>query len=98
MPQVYFLPDAEAETSAAQEWYDMRAMGLGDRFFAAVDSVVSRMADKPEQFPVAHGSLRRAMIFRFPYALIFRIEAEGVYVVACAHTSRAPFYWRNSRQ
>lgn len=98
MVPVYFLPAAAAELSAAQEWYDARAEGLGDRFFAAVDSVLPRIGDNPRQFPVAHDDLRRALVTRFPYALFFRVETEGVYVVACAHTSRAPFYWQQGRQ
>jgi hypothetical protein len=98
MLPVYFLPAADAELCAAQEWYDARAEELGERFFAAVDALLPRIAENPLQFFVAHENLRRAMVKRFPYALYFRIEAEGVYVVACAHTSRAPFYWQQGRQ
>jgi len=34
------------------------------------------------------------MVKRFPYALYFCVEADGIYILACAHTSRAPLYWR----
>jgi len=94
MLPVYFLPVAEAELVAAQTWYDERAAGLGDRFFFAVDGVVSRIGGNAVQFPLIRGELRRALVPRFPYALFFRVEDERAYVVACAHTSRAPFYWR----
>jgi plasmid stabilization system protein ParE len=91
---VYFLPAAEAELQEAQDWYDTRVEGLGDRFFAAVDALLPRIGDNPEQFPTAYTNLRRVMVRRFPYALYFRIEAEGVYVIACFHTSRDPRQWR----
>lgn len=90
---VYFLPTAEAELLAAQAWYDEQAEGLGDRFFDAVDRVVARIDGNPRQFPVMRATLRRALVPRFPYALFFRMEGDAAYVVACAHTSRAPFYW-----
>jgi len=93
MTPVYFLPSAEAELLAAQAWYDARAGGLGDRFFRAVDGVAARIADNAQQFPMVRGELRRALVPRFPYVLFFRVEDDGAYVVACAHTSRAPFYW-----
>lgn len=90
---VYFLPTAEAELLAAQAWYDERADGLGDRFFDAVNGAVARIDGNPRQFPLVRAPLRRALVPRFPYALFFRIEDDDAYVVACAHTSRVPFYW-----
>jgi plasmid stabilization system protein ParE len=90
MPPVYFLPAADAELNNAQDWYDQRIVGLGDRFLDAVDTLLPRLADNPRQFPIAYANFHRAMVRRFPYALYFRIEADGVYVVACAHTSRDP--------
>ena len=50
MLPVYFLSVAEAELLDAQDWYDERAVGLGDRFFAAVDALLPRIGDKPQQF------------------------------------------------
>jgi plasmid stabilization system protein ParE len=93
MLPVFVLPSAEFDLLAAQDWYDARAAGLGDRFFAAVDVLLARLADNPWQFPVAYKNLRRALVRRFPYALYFRLETEGVFVIACAHTSRDPQQW-----
>ena len=91
---VFFLPDAEAELLEAQAWYDGRAFGLGERFFAAVDATVSRIAAAPQHFPTVHADIHRALVRRFPHALYFRIEPDGVYVLACSHTSRHPGHWR----
>lgn len=91
---VFFLPDAEAELLEGQAWYDGRAFGLGDRFFAAVDATVSRIGAAPRQFPLAHKTIHRALVQRFPYALYFRVESDGVYVIACTHTSRAANPWQ----
>jgi plasmid stabilization system protein ParE len=91
---IFFLPDAEADLLEAQAWYDGRAFGLGSRFFDAVESTLMRMVGAPQQFPTVHGDIHRALVRRFPYALYFRIEQDGVYVLACTHTSRALERWR----
>jgi len=91
---VFFLPDAETELREAQSWYDGRAFGLGDRFFSAIDGTVARISVNPLQFPLVHAEIRRALVRRFPYALYFRIEPEGAFVIACAHTSRKPSRWQ----
>ena len=79
----------------AQDWYENEARGLGRRFRAAVEAVVERMTANPLQFPVVHRNIRRALLRRFPYALMFVIEADdSLTVIACFHGSRDPASWR----
>lgn len=92
---VFFLPEAETDLREAQAWYDSRAFGVGDRFFAAVDGTVLRIGESPFQFPLVHTNSRRALVRRFPYALYFRVEAAAVFMIACAHTSRDPARWQS---
>jgi hypothetical protein len=37
--------------------------------------------------------VRRALLARFPYALVFLILEEGVRILAVAHAKRRPGYW-----
>ena len=71
-----------------------QAFDLGNRFFSAIDATVARIGVNPLHFPVIHADIRRALVRHFPYALYFRIEPEGVFVMACAHTSRKPSTWQ----
>lgn len=73
---VSFIRAALAEASDAQEWYEAEAAGLGVRFRSELDDVVERIASNPRQFPVVYKDLRRALLRRFPYALIFVIEPD----------------------
>ena len=92
---VIFTPGARAELIDAQDWYENEAPGLGRRFRAAVNAVIERMSANPRQFPVIYKSIRRALFRRFPYALMFVIEADGVLtVIACFHGSRDPAHWQ----
>jgi plasmid stabilization system protein ParE len=92
---VIFAPRARDELIDAQDWYENEAPGLGRRFRAAVDAVVQRMSATPRQFPVIHKNVRRALLRRFPYSLMFVIEAdEKLTVIACFHGSRDPAHWQ----
>jgi hypothetical protein len=56
---------------------------------------VSAWAAPPQQFPVIYKNVRRALLRRFPYALMFVIEAdETLTVIACFHGSRDPEHWQ----
>ncbi len=78
MVPVVFTPTAHAELIDAQDWYENEVPGLGRRFRAEVGVVVQRMSANPRQFPVVYKSIHRALLRRFPYALMFVIETEDV--------------------
>jgi plasmid stabilization system protein ParE len=93
-PVVFTLP-ARAELIDAQDWYENEGPGLGQRFRFAVDAAIRPMSANPRQFPVVYKNIRRALLRRFPYALMFVIEAdESLTVIACFHGSRDPAHWQ----
>ena len=92
---VIFTSQARAELIDAQDWYENEVSGLGRRFRAAVETVIEQMNSNPRQFPVIHKTIRRALLRRFPYALMIVIEAdESLTVIACFHGSRDPARWQ----
>ncbi len=94
MYPVIFTTTARRELIDAQDWYENEAPGLGWRFRAAVDAVVQRMSVNPYIFPVIYKTVRRALLSRFPYTLMFVIEADdSLTVLACFHGSRDPIHW-----
>jgi len=95
MHPVIFTLAARLEMFDAQDWYEGEAKGLGRGFRVAVDSVLQRMSVNPYQFPVVYKDVRRALLRRFPYALLFVIGAdETLTVIACFHGSRDPLRWQ----
>ncbi len=88
-------PIARQDLIDAQDWYESEARDLGRRFRAAVDAVIKRIGMNPRQFPVVHKNVRRALLRRFPYALMFVIEPDGALtIIACFHGSRDPTRWQ----
>lgn len=95
MHPVIFTKAARAELVDAQDWYEEEAPGLGRQFRAEVDATSERISAHPRQFPIIYKKLRRALLRRFPYALMFVIEPdETLTVIACFHGSRDPRRWQ----
>ena len=99
MMTVRLLPEAEAEVDEAMQWCDRQEYGVGARFVAAVGEGFGKIAEHPERYPecatLRDGSvLRRMLLTRFPYAIVYHVESAAVVVVAVAHGARRPGYWR----
>ena len=91
---VLFTPAAQAEVIAAQDWYEKQSPGLGARFAGELEITVHRIEEGVLAFPVVSRDVRRAIVRRFPYALLVRVESNAVIVIACFHASRDPQQWQ----
>ncbi len=87
-------PVAKAEIEAAYRWYERKRNGLGEEFLQAVDRVVGIIAEYPEGFSVVHRDIRRAILKRFPYSVLYRVKSDHVIVVGCFHSKRNPKAWQ----
>jgi hypothetical protein len=69
--------------------------GLGEALLAAVDDALMRIAESPPSFPRDRfdDRARRALVSRFPYAIVFVVHEADVRIVAFAHAKRLPGYW-----
>jgi plasmid stabilization system protein ParE len=94
MPRLVFRPQAQAELREAQAWYDGLVPGLGLEFAIAVDAAAAGIMRFPLAYPVVHGEARKAVLRRFPYALIYIVEGSDIVVLACYHHRRDPKGWR----
>jgi len=92
--RVIFTPAARSEIIEAQEWYEEQQAGLGARFRAELESLVSRIGENPYQFPAALEDAHRSRLRKFPYSLFFRIETDLLIVIPCFHGSRDPQRWK----
>jgi len=91
---VVIRPEAAGDIEDGYNWYEQAKLGLGEEFLAAVRERLDSAIARPEQFPVVHRSIRRALLHRFPYSLLYRVEPEAILVVAVFHAKRDPGVWR----
>jgi plasmid stabilization system protein ParE len=94
MKSIVFLPEAEQEMLEVARYYQSQASGLGIEYLNEVERAVRAIAESPRAWPVVEGQLRRRLIRRFPFGILYRIEPEEIVIIAVAHLRRKPGYWR----
>jgi toxin ParE1/3/4 len=60
-----------------------------------VESALSAIIEMPMAWPLYEDPTRRYLLRRFPYAIIYVVTDDALMVLAIAHTSRRPGYWRH---
>ena len=90
--------EAEEEIEAAWSWYEERRPGLGREFLLAVEEALRLLEDDPVSLLVAGVSeqlgVRRVLVHRFPYSVVFVDLPKERRVLAIAHGRRKPGFWR----
>jgi len=90
-----FHPEAEAEFNNAIEYYEECEKSLGYDFAIEVDSAIERAASHPKAWPLIEDEIRRALVRRFPYGVLYSEEAEELFIIAVMHLHRDPDYWKH---
>ena len=93
--QIKLLAEAEADLADAALWYEGRVPGLAAEFLRCVEEALGRVARHPLAYRPIDGGYRRALVRRFPFAVVFRLVEETAVVVAIHHTQRQPEFWRH---
>lgn len=90
-----FHPEALAEYSDAALYYSDRVPGLGADFANEIEVAIASIIADPCRSPSLEDDVRRYLIRRFPYGLLYSIEADGILILCVMHLSREPGYWRH---
>ena len=90
-----FHPDAESEFINAIEYYEECENSLGYDFAIEVYSAIERAASYSQAWPIIEPEIRRVLVRRFPYGVLYSVESEGIFIVAVMHLHREPDYWKD---
>jgi plasmid stabilization system protein ParE len=90
---VSFHELASFELNEAAEYYDSESTGLGQAFITEVERCTEEIVRHPEAGFVVRGSIRRRLIRRFPYALLYRVKPTEIRILAVMNLKRRPAYW-----
>ena len=91
---IEFHPEALAEFKAAALYYADCQAGLELRFIAAVEQVLKRIRQNPQSGRILEEDIRSRLTRVFPYAVLYSIELDYLFVIAVMHCHREPGYWR----
>jgi toxin ParE1/3/4 len=90
---VSFNPLAERELNDAAQYYESESQGLGVAFLAEVERCCAAIIEHPQAGRIIRGAVRRRLIARFPYAVLYTLRPGVVRVVAVMNLKRRPGYW-----
>ncbi len=94
MNPLILRPEAAADVEEACRWYEARRQGLGDEFLDVVGEAIEYIGTRNESAPIVHRDLRRQLLKRFPYGILYRVIHGQVVVLGCFHARRTPRVWR----
>ena len=93
--KVIFTELADIELTEACEYYELEYSGLGKRFKQEVKQAIKRMILFPEAWQKEQGDIRRCLLHKFPYKILYSIEPDHLLIIAIAHLHLKPDYWVN---
>lgn len=92
--------EARTELLEAATYLDDRHAGLGDELIDRVERTIEDILAMPQAWPPVpywdeEPRLRSRVVRPFRYHVVYYVAADGVHVIAYAHESQEPGYWRH---
>jgi plasmid stabilization system protein ParE len=91
---IVFRDEAQAEFDEAFDWYEQQQTGLGVDFLMCVAEILERIESLPEACEIIFEDVRRAIVRKFPYLILYKVEPDQVVVMAVFHSKRDPQVWQ----
>lgn len=92
--ELEFTEEAIQDIREASKWYDSIKSGLGDDFLLSLEASVNHIQRNPLQYQIRYGKVRRVLLQRFPYQVIFVVNEQLIGVLGVIHTNRDPNAWQ----
>ncbi|THB69170.1 MAG: type II toxin-antitoxin system RelE/ParE family toxin [Gammaproteobacteria bacterium] len=84
---------AELDITEAFNHYESVRLGLGHDFLLCLEEALSKIERTPKQYQFMHKELRRCLVHRFPYVVLYFIEDSCIIVTAVLHARKNPSSW-----
>ena len=91
--RVRLLAPAEEELVEAAAYYESRVPALGTNFLDIIEAAVEEIGQHPKRWPEVEPGVRRRVVRRFPYSLIYTVDHEEISILAVMHHKQKPRYW-----
>jgi len=93
--ELEYLEEALQEAETAARWYAERSVTAAAGFSDEIDAAESAILRLPEAWPPYDHGTHRYLLQRFPFSVVYRVEARRILIVAVAHARRRPGYWKS---
>lgn len=89
------LTVASEELSEALTWYRERSPRIAEDLWLRVQDARHSIVLYPLASPLIEQRIRRFILSGFPYDLVYVVLDREIVIVAYAHHSRQPLYWKS---
>nr|MDF0365700.1 type II toxin-antitoxin system RelE/ParE family toxin [Nodosilinea sp. TSF1-S3] len=83
-----FHPEALAEYSQAIQYYAEQRVDLAQAFNDAVENAVYPLREAPNCYPSVAPGIRRCIVRKFPYSILYMVEADSILILQLPTASR----------
>lgn len=95
--RISFHEMAEQELNEAASYYNGQSPGLGNTFLGEVEHAINQIREYPEAAPLVNRLVRRKLVRRFPYSVMYSVRPDAIRILAIANQKRRPFYWHRRK-
>jgi plasmid stabilization system protein ParE len=89
--RIEYHPSTVLDLNSAVNYYNDLRPGLGDELRAEVYAAIEQIRSNPEMFATIENAMRRCLVHRFPYSVLYRIiDTRTVRVLVIRHHRRNP--------
>ena len=88
------------EAHEAVDWYRARNPQTAERLADLIVEGIQDIFAHPRMFPLYEiprnpGDIRRKRVPDFPFVIVYQLIDEELVIMAIAHTSKRPGYWKS---
>ncbi len=90
MYKIEISEDAEKDISTSTDFYEYKQKNLGKRFFNMVLKSFELILKNPYAYPKTNNNLRKHVMQKFPFVILYIVGETVIQIIAIFHTSRNP--------
>jgi len=90
---IKYLQIAREEFHDAIKYYETQQIDLGRKFQSDIRSSISRIKEFPNAYVVVKNNVRRCLLHKFNYSILYTVKENYILIIAISHQHREPDYW-----
>jgi len=95
MADVILCSAAEIDYTESLCWYAERSIDAANDFDVELGHALASIASDPQRYPKCDDRHQFFLMRRYPFRIIYRMARDHIVVIAIAHASRSPDYWKS---